>query len=320
MTRTDNDSWDLASSVGATATMVAAARAAASRQEPPLVIDSFAEPLVRAAGIDLFARIARGDLEFDDVGTGWMTEFFGARARFFDSFFPAALSTDTRQAVIVASGLDSRAYRLQWPAATVVYELDQPSVIDFKNSVLEALGARPATQLRSVGVDLRHDWPTALRQAGFDPAQPSAWLIEGLLIGYLPNDGQERLLDRITALSAPGSQLTADHLPSSSGSVGVQLLQIAEDWRRQGYDVDFGGLTYSHERNDVVGRLQELGWRTTAYAFTDLLSAAERSGSKIDTGPNGPGAVAYFTAERDAGDVGDTSVYHGRAKKRQKSR
>lgn len=314
MARTDNDSWDLASSVGATATMVAAARAAASRQEPPPVVDSFAEPLVRAAGIDLFARIARGDLEFDDVGTGWMTEFFGARARFFDGFFPAALSTDMHQAVIVASGLDSRAYRLQWPAATVVYELDQPAVIDFKNSVLEALGARPATQVRSVGVDLRDDWPTALRQAGFDPAQPTAWLIEGLLIGYLPNDGQERLLDRITALSAPGSQLTADHLPSSSDSAGMHLLQIAENWRRQGYDVDFGGLTYSHDRNDVVGLLHDRRWRTTAYAFTDLLSAAERSRSEVDTGPHGPGTIAYLTAVREAADGGDTSVHHTRTR------
>src|SRR5262249_15764613 len=135
--------------------------------------------------------------------------------------------------------------------------------------------------------------------------------IEGLLIGYLSTDGQECLLDRITALSAPGSQLTADHLPSSSGSVGAPLSANAEDWRRRGYDVNFGGLTYSHERNDVICCLHKLGRRTTAYAFTDLLSAAECSGSEIDTGPNGPGTIAYLTAARDVGDFGGTSCDGG---------
>jgi methyltransferase (TIGR00027 family) len=126
MKRSDNDTWDLATSVGATATMVAAARAAASRQADPIINDPFAEPLVDAAGVELFARLARGELEFADVETGWVMDFFAVRTRFFDGFFPTALSAGIRQAVIVGSGLDSRAYRLEWPAGSIVFEIDQP--------------------------------------------------------------------------------------------------------------------------------------------------------------------------------------------------
>ena len=107
--------------------------------------------------------------------------------------------------VILASGLDSRGYRLAWPAGTVVYEMDQPPVIEFKTRVLAEHGAEPTAERRTVAVDLRHDWPAALKSAGFDPSQPTAFSAEGLL-AYLPGDDQDRLLDDITALSAPGSR------------------------------------------------------------------------------------------------------------------
>jgi hypothetical protein len=152
MTRSNNDRWDLSTSVGATATMVAAARAVASRRANPLVNDPFAELLVKAAGIELFARLARGDLDFDDLGPSWMADFFGVRARFFDAFFPAAPSTGIHQAVIVGSGLDSRAYRLDWPD-TIVYEIDKPEVIEFKNSTRTV---QPAMATQQVGADTRH--------------------------------------------------------------------------------------------------------------------------------------------------------------------
>ncbi|BBX95239.1 hypothetical protein MLAC_05330 [Mycobacterium lacus] len=188
MERSDNDTWDLATSVGATATMVACARAVAGRQTNPIVNDPFAEPLVRAVGVELFARLASGELEFSDIGSGWMPDFFGVRTRFFDGFLGSAMSAGLRQTVIVGSGLDSRAYRLAWPTGTVIYEIDQPEVIEFKDTMLAGVGATPAARLRSVGVDLRQEWPTALRQEGFDPRQPTAWLAEGLMIGYLPGD------------------------------------------------------------------------------------------------------------------------------------
>jgi methyltransferase (TIGR00027 family) len=298
MNRSDNDTWDLASSVGATATMVAAARAAASRRPDPIVSDEFAEPLVRAAGVELFARLASGELEYADIGSSWMPDYFGARTRFFDAFFPAASSAGIRQAVIVGSGLDSRAYRLEWASGTVVYEIDQPEVIAFKNVTLGRLGADPKTEVRPVGIDLRQDWPAALRAAGFDPAEPAAWLAEGLMIGYLPGDAQDRMLEQITALSAPGSRLAADYLRSDSTSVGSMILRTAEDWRLRGYAVDFGDLTYAHAPGDVESSLQARGWQTVSYRLTDLLTAAKVPAGDMDTGPGGQGAIDYLTATR----------------------
>ena len=100
------------------------------------------------------------------------------RTKFFDDYFTTT-AAGVRQAVILASGLDSRAFRLAWPPGTVVYEIDQPAVIDFKNRVLGDLGAQPTAERRTVGIDLRGDWPAALRDAGFDPGAPTAWLAEG---------------------------------------------------------------------------------------------------------------------------------------------
>lgn len=302
MERSEYDTWDVATSVGVTATMVASARAAASRQPNPIINDPFAEPLVRAAGVELFTRLASGDLEFSDIGSGWFVDFFAVRARFFDDFFPEASSVGIRQAVIVASGLDSRAYRLKWATDNVVYEIDQPAVIAFKSSTLFHLDALPATELRTVQTDLRHDWPTALRQAGFDPTAPTAWMLEGLMIGYLPADAQNRMLDQITALSAPGSRLIADHLPCSSKSIGSLLQTVTASWRQQGLEVDFAGLTYSHESNDAERHLQTRGWNTSGRSLTDLLSAARVKAGDLDMGPNGPGAIKYLIATRNGRD------------------
>ena len=194
MTRTEDDTWDLASSVGATATMVAAARAAATKRPQPVINDPFAEPLVRAVGIEVFTRLAAGELDSTLTMPGWafprMTDTFAARARFYDDYFAQVTDAGVRQVVIVAAGLDSRAYRLSWPAGTTVYEIDQPEVIEFKTSTLSKIGAAPTTEHRAVGIDLREDWPAALRAAGFDPAQPTAWLAEGVLIGLLPPEAE----------------------------------------------------------------------------------------------------------------------------------
>jgi methyltransferase (TIGR00027 family) len=169
--RFDGDTWDLASSVGVTATGVAAARALASSGPNPLISDPFAEPLVKAVGSDVFTKMLSGELELDDEDPAFdrrrMSEGMAVRTRYFDDFFTAATDAGVRQAVILASGLDSRAYRLPWPAGTVVFEVDQPQVIEFKTRTLTDLGAKPAADLRVVGVDLRDDWPAALRAKGF---------------------------------------------------------------------------------------------------------------------------------------------------------
>jgi methyltransferase (TIGR00027 family) len=182
--RTEGDSWDLASSVGATATMVAAARALASQGPDALLDDPLADPLVRAVGLVPFIRIIDGELTFEDdplLNRKARTQQIAVRTRFFDDFFTGAADDGIRQAVILASGLDTRAYRLRWPAGTVVYEIDQPRVIEFKTTTLAGLGAEPAAERRTVGADLREDWPTALRKSGFDVTRPAAWSAEGLL-------------------------------------------------------------------------------------------------------------------------------------------
>lgn len=282
MTRTENDTWDLASSVGATATMVAAARAMASTADRPLIDDPFAEPLVRAVGVGLFTRLASGDLRPEDLdddadaGMQRMTDNMAIRTKFFDEFFITATAAGIRQAVILASGLDSRAYRLRWPAGTTVYEIDQPEVIDFKTRALADLGAEPTADRRTVAVDLRNDWPTALAQAGFDPNQPTAWSAEGLL-GYLPPQAQDRLLDTITALSAPGSRFATESAPNIDPADQDQLLErmrtAAQRWRPHGFDLDISELVYLGDRNEAQSYLADHGWQITGSSINELFAA-----------------------------------------------
>ena len=218
MARSNDESWVLASSVGATATMVAAGRAIATRDPRGLIDDPFAEPLVRAVGIDFFTKMIDGELDITDIDPESAPRVqanideVALRTKYFDEYFSRATDVGIRQAVILASGLDSRAYRLPWPDATTVYELDQPDVIEFKTSTLAGIGAVPAAQRRTVSIDLRDDWPAALRAAGFQDGSPTAWLAEGLLI-YLPPEAQDRLFDNITALSATGSTIATEYVP-----------------------------------------------------------------------------------------------------------
>jgi len=178
--------------------------------------------------------------------------------------------------VILASGLDSRAYRLAWPAGTVVYEVDQPEVIEFKTRTLADLGAAPTADRRVVAVDLRDDWPTTLRTAGFDPAQPTAWSAEGLL-GYLPPEAQDRLLDTITELSAPGSRLATESAPSpqpgDEDKMKERMQTISERWRAHGFDLDMAGLVYFGDRNEAAPYLSERGWRLASSSIRELFAA-----------------------------------------------
>ena len=283
MARTDNDTWDLASSVGATATMVAAARAMATTAEDALIDDPFAEPLVRAVGVDFFTRLVTGELRPEDldsdsesVGMQRMTDNMAVRTKFFDEFFLSATENGIRQVVILASGLDSRAYRLTWPAGTTVYEIDQPDVIEFKTRTLAELGAEPTAERRPVAMDLRYDWPSVLIEEGFDPNQPTAWSAEGLL-GYLPPDAQDRLLDTITELSAPGSRVAVESVPNidpSDHEKAVERMQAAsERWREHGFDLDFAELVYLGDRNEAAAYLDDRGWQLNRQNVKDLFAA-----------------------------------------------
>lgn len=272
MPRTQEDSWDLASSVGATATMVATSRALAAQGPDPLLNDPFADPLVRAVGLTPFVRILDGEISLDDdpaLNRKARAEQITVRTRFFDDFFAGATEAGIKQAVILASGLDTRAYRLRWPAGTVVYEIDQPRVIDFKTSTLAGLGAAPTAERRTIGIDLRDDWPAALREGGFDINQPTAWSAEGLL-PYLPPEAQDRLFDNITTLSAPGSRLATEHVPDPAAFGDGRAQQISARWRRLGFDLDAADLFYLGERSIVVDYLAGHHWQVAQYPVRDL--------------------------------------------------
>jgi methyltransferase (TIGR00027 family) len=281
MARTDDDSWDLATSVGATATGVAVGRALASRGANPLIDDPFAEPLVRAVGVDFFTRLATGELDPAEVdgGAEWgmaqMAAMMAVRTKLIDDFFTDAAASGIRQAVILASGLDARAYRLGWPSGTTVYEIDQPEVIEFKTRTLHDIGAVPTAERRTVAIDLRQDWPSALRDAGFDAAQPTAWSAEGLL-AFLPPEAQDRLLDNITGLSASGSRLVVENM-GSGGDVATatqdRMREVVESWRRHGFDVEMTDLWYPGDRHDVAQYLNSHGWATSDTKMTDLFTA-----------------------------------------------
>lgn len=281
MTRTNDDTWDLATSVGATATMVAAARAIAT--DEGMIDDPFAGPLVRAVGVDFLTRWATGELtaaDLDDEGTAWglgqMPAAMAARTRYFDQFFADAAAAGIRQVVILAAGLDARAYRLDWPADMTVFEIDQPAVIEFKTITLAGLGAEPRTDRRTVAVDLREDWPTALKAAGFDPAKPSAWIAEGLY-GYLPPEAQDRLLDAVTALGAPGSMLGSEAVPDMADvdpeQTRERMREATAKWREHGFDLDFSELGFQGERHDVGEYLEARGWASVGTPMAQLLAS-----------------------------------------------
>jgi methyltransferase (TIGR00027 family) len=287
MPRTDDDSWEITESVGSTALGVAAARAAETESENPLISDPFARAFLDAAGEGMWSLIADPELaaKLTDVAPELrahlqvMVDFMAVRTAWFDEFFLNAVSSGPRQVVILAAGLDARAWRLPWPDGTTVYELDQAKVLDFKSSTLQRRGAQPTARLVSVAVDLRQDWPTALRDAGFDATQPSVWSAEGLL-RYLPAKAQDLLFKRINSLSPAGSWL-ATNLPAKN-AVNPDLLASQRDQskrlRAAAADVldaeipDVEDLWYPEERTDIAAWLGEHGWDASAIGMADLLA------------------------------------------------
>ena len=301
MARTEGDSWDLASSVGATATLVAAGRAAATRDPRKLIDDPFAAPLVRAVGIDFFTQFIDGDFDMSTLtspsGAVMQARIdeMALRTKFFDEYFLAATEGGIRQAVILASGLDARAYRLPWPDGTVVYEIDQPAVIEFKTSTLAGIGAQPTAQRRTVGIDLREDWPAALRAAGFDTAAPTAWCAEGLLI-YLPPQAQDLLFDNITSLSAPGSAVATEYVPGLTNFDEEKARASTAQMRELGLDLDMPSLVYRGERTNVMDYLTSLGWQVTGLPRPDLFA---RHGVPLPEVPDDEdplGEIVYVSA------------------------
>ena len=284
--RSEGDSWDITESVGATALSVAAARAVETASDDPLIRDQFAYLLVSTAG-QPWARLA-SSLDWiadDDHGRRahqLAIDYQAVRTHYFDAYFAEATGTAAgiRQVVILATGLDSRAFRLDWPAGTTVYEIDQPQVVAYKTATLESAGAMPTAERRTVRVDLRDDWAAALTSAGFDPSQPTAWLAEGLL-PYLPAEAQDRLFEILTELSAPGSRVAVEAF--SLGTGDKEARRVARRARfdrmrqRLGLDINVETLTYQEpDRADAADWLIEHGWHVNAVSNADEMARLGR--------------------------------------------
>ena len=276
--RTAGDSWAITELVGATALGVAASRAVETGGPDPLIRDEFAPLLVSSAG-PAWARLADPELAWldgDEHGRRVHrlgVDYQAVRTHFFDEYFGDAAGAGLRQVVILAAGLDSRAYRLNWPAGTQVYEIDQPKVLEYKSGILASHDAAPTARRCPVPVDLRDDWPAALREAGFDPSRPTAWLAEGLL-PYLPSDAQDRLFEMVTALSAPGSRIAVEVFGLNSRGNTQRWLRMRE---RLGLDVNVQALTYHEpDRSDAVEWLAGHGWAVDAVNNRDEMARLGR--------------------------------------------
>ncbi|OSC42745.1 class I SAM-dependent methyltransferase [Mycobacterium decipiens] len=292
MARTDDDSWEITESVGATALGVAAARATETESENPLISDPFARVFLDAAGDGMWNMFGAGELppELTEavpeaaLRMRAMVDYMASRTAFFDRFLLDATRAGVRQVVILAAGLDARAWRLPWPDGTTVYELDQPKVLEFKSSVLRDHGAQPTCDHVAVRIDLRQDWPAALRQAGFDASAAGAWLAEGLL-PFLPAAAQDLLFERVLALSVAGSRIAVEAPGPDFNNPDVRERQrsLMRCYREvaakagQHEVPDFEDLWYFEDRTDVADMLRGHGWDVSAAPADKLMAGYGRS-------------------------------------------
>lgn len=287
--RSEGDTWDITTSVGSTALFVATARALEAQKPEPLAVDPYAEVFCRAVG-GSWADVLDGkdpdhQLKTADFGENFVN-FQGARTKYFDEYFRRAADAGVRQVVVLAAGLDSRAYRLDWPAATTIFELDQPQVLEFKREVLASAGAQPRAERREIAIDLREDWPQALRDTGFDPAKPSAWIAEGLLI-YLPAKAQEQLFTGIDGLAGHGSHVAVEDgapLPPEDFEAAVAEERAATE---QGDGRVFFQLVYNEQHEPAAEWFGRHGWNAVGTPLADYLRQVGRPvpGPETEAGP-----------------------------------
>jgi methyltransferase (TIGR00027 family) len=302
---TEGADWGVGNGVGFTALLAAAGRAIETGHEQALVRDPYAAAFVRAARLPrpmpLSPETADADASFPWVGGA---QYVAVRSRFFDDYLAAAVSVPApgsagaaiRQVVLLAAGLDTRAFRMEWPTGVTVLEVDAPQVLAFKASVLVDNRARAACSRREVGADLRADWTAGLLAAGLRPTAPTAWLAEGLLV-YLPGEAKELLLAAVTGLSAPGSQIAIEHVSETgSGQQGNAAFRAAVARTASDVDVDVDSLWHDRPDLDPAEWLRAHGWAAHAHPSA---GAAEGYGRPLPASlPEGMLTAQFITARR----------------------
>lgn len=243
----------LPSGVSLTAITIARERSVETHRTDRLFRDDLAGAFCTAARKAIGPKSFPG---FDSTLSEAMPLFRGyiaLRTRFLDDQLLAACAAGCKQVVILAAGLDARAYRLPWPEGVRLFELDMPEVLAFKKRVVDDQGAEARCQRVEVPLDLRDDWTQPLQRAGFQPDVPTAWLAEGLLV-YLTNEDNERLLRRVGMLSAPGSQFALEHADSrvlkQAAVTEVETTTLAKE-----------GISFKSGVDDPITWLKGHGWR-----------------------------------------------------------
>ena len=293
--RDDDDHWDIVSSVGYTALLVAGWRAVHAVSPHPLVRDEYAKLFVAASGDPYLEGLLANPATSEDEAA--FPRLYGVQTRFFDDFFASADDAGIRQAVIVAAGLDSRAYRLEWLQDTTVFEIDMPRVLEFKARVLAEHGAEPTARRVEVAADLRSDWSRDLEAAGFDVERPSAWSVEGVL-PYLTDDAQNTLFTRLSGLSAPGSRIAIGALGSRLDREQLAALEADHPGVNMSGDVDFSALTYEPE-TEPAERLAAHGWTVDPVRSTlDLQAGYRMTPAEVDAKIDSFMHSQYITATR----------------------
>ncbi|MFE6776916.1 class I SAM-dependent methyltransferase [Streptomyces sp. NPDC057702] len=269
----DADMEGVAEGVGLTALLVAAARAMETHRPDSLARDTYAEYFVRAAPASAGWPVRPRQVPEGDLNPLWgrFARYFGLRTRVLDDhLLRSTRAGGARQVVLLGAGLDSRAYRLDWPEDRVVFEIDRAGVLEFKHKVLAGMPTAARATRVPVPVDLRADWVSALIDAGFDPHAPTSWLAEGLLF-YLPSAAETYLMDTVERLSAPGSALAFEiKVEKDLWAYRDSALYTAT---RQQLGIDLLSLFNHQPRPDSAGRLADRGWSTetrSPFDFTRL--------------------------------------------------
>lgn len=275
--------------VGKTALGMALVRAQESQREDRLFDDPYAQAFADASPEAFSAETAAAEELAPGGPLTQLVEVFAfhavIRTRFFDDYLLAAAAAGCRQVVLLAAGLDSRAFRLRWPAGTRLFEADLPDVTSFKETVLARLDAKPACERIVVPADLRGPWPAALTAAGLDRAAPTAWLAEGLLL-YLTAEEAADLLTGIGKLSAPRSQLSFEHGTIAASALLTQARTLPGMGR-------YAALWKGGLGEDASGWLASRGWQPHYHDRAELAAAYGRPVPQASDG-------GFLTAVRTA--------------------